>query len=81
VGPGSLIQLAPRFRTLVAREVSSEDVAFIQRLIAEHPEASRRELSQELCEAWHRQQANGASRDTVCRGWAARTFRALLAVS
>jgi hypothetical protein len=50
------------------REVSAEDVVFIQRLIAEHPEASRRELSQKLCEAWHWQQANGAPRDMVCRG-------------
>jgi hypothetical protein len=50
------------------REISSEDVAFIQRLIAEHPGVSRRELSQRLCEAWHWQQANGAPRDMVCRG-------------
>ncbi len=50
------------------REIGSEDVAFIQRLIAEHPRASRRELSQILCEAWHWQQANGAPRDMVCRG-------------
>lgn len=50
------------------REVSSEDVAFIRRLIVEHPRASRRELSQKLCEAWHWQQANGAPRDMVCRG-------------
>jgi hypothetical protein len=50
------------------REIGSEDVAFIQRLIAEHPEASRRELSQKLCEAWHWQQVNGAPRDMVCRG-------------
>lgn len=50
------------------REIGSEDVTFIQRLIAEHPRASRRELSQKLCEAWHWQQANGAPRDMVCRG-------------
>lgn len=50
------------------REIGSEDVAFIQRLIAEHPEASRRELSQKLCEVWHWRQANGAPRDMVCRG-------------
>jgi hypothetical protein len=49
-------------------EISAEDVAFIQRLIAEYPGASRRELSQRLCEAWHWQQANGAPRDMVCRG-------------
>lgn len=50
------------------REVSAEEVAFIQRLIVEHPGASRRELSQKLCEAWQWQQTNGAPRDMVCRG-------------
>ena len=50
------------------REIGSEDVAFIQQLIAAHPPASRRELSQKLCEAWNWQQANGAPRDMVCRG-------------
>jgi hypothetical protein len=50
------------------REIGSDEVAFIQRLIAEHPRASRRELSQKLCEAWHWQQANGAPRDMVSRG-------------
>lgn len=50
------------------REISSEEVAFIRRLIAEHPALSRRALSQKLCDAWHWQQANGAPRDMVCRG-------------
>ena len=50
------------------REIGLEDVAFIQRLMAEHPEASRRELSQKLCEAWDWRQANGAPRDMICRG-------------
>lgn len=50
------------------REVSPDDAAFILRLIAEHPAASRRELSQKLCEAWNWRQANGAPRDMVCRG-------------
>lgn len=50
------------------REISSEDVAFIRRLIAEHPDLSRRALSQKLCAAWQWQQANGAPRDMVCRG-------------
>jgi hypothetical protein len=49
------------------REVRSEDVAFIQRLIAEHPGASRRELSQKLCEAWRWRQANGARAHGVSR--------------
>ena len=50
------------------REISSEDVASIRRLIAEHPGASRRALSAKLCDAWQWQQANGAPRDMVCRG-------------
>ncbi|MGH8524788.1 MAG: Druantia anti-phage system protein DruA, partial [Gammaproteobacteria bacterium] len=36
-------------------------------LIAEHPRASRRELSRRLCEAWNWRQHNGTLRDMVCR--------------
>jgi hypothetical protein len=50
------------------RAVSEGDVAFIRALIAEHPGASRRELSRKLCTAWNWVQANGAPRDMVCRG-------------
>lgn len=50
------------------REISAEEIVFIQRLIAEHPRASRRALSQQLCEACGWKQANGAPRDMVCRG-------------
>ena len=50
------------------REVKASDVAFIQALIAEDPEASRRALSKKLCEAWNWVQPNGALRDMVCRG-------------
>jgi Domain of unknown function (DUF4338) len=50
------------------RAVSASDVAFIRALIAEHPGASRRELSRKLCTAWNWVQANGAPRDMVCRG-------------
>lgn len=50
------------------REVSTEDVSFIRRLLAEHPESSRRQLSQHLCTAWGWMQPNGALRDMVCRG-------------
>ena len=53
-----------RFR---GREISSDDVAFIKQLIATHPAASRRALSQKICEAWNWVQANGALRDGVCR--------------
>jgi hypothetical protein len=50
------------------REISTEEIVFIQRLIAAHPGASRRALSTKLCEAWQWKQANGAPRDMVCRG-------------
>jgi hypothetical protein len=48
--------------------VTAEDVASIRALIAAHPGASRRELSQRLCAAWNWVQPNGALRDMVCRG-------------
>jgi Domain of unknown function (DUF4338) len=50
------------------RVVTSEDILFIEQLIAANPRASRRRLSQKLCEAWQWKQANGALRDMVCRG-------------
>lgn len=50
------------------RVITPDDITFIHRLIAEHPKASRRKLSAQLCEAWQWRQANGALRDMVCRG-------------
>ncbi len=50
------------------RAVTSSDIDFIRKLIAEHPGSSRRELSRKLCQAWNWVQANGALRDMVCRG-------------
>ena len=50
------------------RLITSEDILFIEQLIAAHPRASRRRLSQKLCEAWQWKQPNGALRDMVCRG-------------
>jgi hypothetical protein len=50
------------------RVVTAEDILDIRELIAIHPRASRRRLSQKLCEAWQWKQANGALRDMVCRG-------------
>lgn len=50
------------------RTVTDEEIDFIRRLVAEHPTASRRRLSEKLCEAWQWKQANGAPRDMVCRG-------------
>lgn len=58
------------------RAVTGCDVAFIRALIAEHPRASRRELSRKLCTAWNWVQANGALRDMVCRGLMLKLHRA-----
>lgn len=49
------------------RVVTSSDVAAIRALIAAHPDASRRQLSARLCEAWDWRQPNGELRDMVCR--------------
>ena len=49
------------------REVTEDDVTFIEELIAANPGASRRALSKLLCEAWDWRQANGELRDMVCR--------------
>jgi hypothetical protein len=50
------------------RIVTDTDVAFVQRLIAAYPSATRRALSHRLCEAWNWVQPNGVLRDMVCRG-------------
>jgi hypothetical protein len=50
------------------RVVTAEEIAFIRELIAKNRRASRRRLSEKLCEAWQWKQANGALRDMVCRG-------------
>jgi hypothetical protein len=50
------------------RVVTAEDILYIRELIVAHPRASRRRLSEKLCEAWQWKQANGALRDMVCRG-------------
>ena len=50
------------------RAVSDEDVLFIRELIGCHPEASRRRLSELLCEAWNWRQPNGVLKAMVCRG-------------
>ena len=50
------------------RRISAADILHIRELIAANPRASRRRLSQKLCEAWEWKQANGVLRDMVCRG-------------
>src|SRR5210317_2004509 len=58
------------------RQASSEDVAFISRLIAANPDDSRRGLSVKLCQAWNWVQPNGTLRDMVCRGFMLALHRA-----
>lgn len=58
------------------REVTRQDVAFIRKLIADNPRASRRALSFAVCEAWNWKQDNGAPCDTVCRGLMLQLHRA-----
>lgn len=50
------------------RVVDDADVLFIRELIGGHPEASRRRLSELLCEAWNWRQPNGVLKAMVCRG-------------
>jgi hypothetical protein len=58
------------------RAVTDVDLVFINQLIADNPESSRRDLSRKLCEAWNWRQANGALRDMVCRGLMLQLHRA-----
>ncbi len=48
--------------------ITSEDVKFINQLIADNPTESRNALSIRLCKVWNWVQANGALRDMVARG-------------
>ena len=59
------MQEALRYRH---RVITDEDLIFIRKLIADHPQLSRRKLSEQLCGAWNWVQANGAPRSMVCRG-------------
>lgn len=62
------------------REIRSTDTAFIQRLIAQNPQWSRRRLSAQLCRAWNWVQPNGTLRDMVCRSLLLQLHRAGLIV-
>ncbi len=50
------------------RVVTEADLAAIRALIAAHPAASRRALSEQLCAAWDWRQPNGTLCAMVCRG-------------
>jgi len=53
--------------TYRGKTVTEKDIAFINELIAGHPDMSRWALSRELCRLWNWVQPNGALRDMVCR--------------
>jgi hypothetical protein len=49
------------------RSVTRKDIATISRIIASHPDKSRRFISQEVCRRWDWRQPNGVLKDMVCR--------------
>lgn len=63
----TLPDMEPTF-TYRQRVVTEADVGFIRQLIAQHPAASRRRLSEQLCQAWHWVQPNGTLCAMICRG-------------
>ena len=48
--------------------IGRAEIGFVRELIQANAQASRRELSLELCRAWNWVQPNGALKDGVCRG-------------
>jgi hypothetical protein len=58
------------------RVATTEDVEFINNLMARNPNDSRWALSKKLCQEWNWVQANGALRDMVCRGFMLALHRA-----
>jgi hypothetical protein len=54
--------------TYRGRNIVPDQVAFIRQAIANAPDASRRALSLQICEAWGWIQPNGIPCDALCRG-------------
>jgi len=54
--------------TYRGKDITSDDIVFINQLIDDNPDASRWSLSKKLCLAWNWVQPNGVLRDMVCRG-------------
>lgn len=52
---------------LQGREIGLEDLRLIDQLIGEHPQWSRRRLSQELCAQWQWRSAAGQAKDMAAR--------------
>jgi hypothetical protein len=61
---GAMSEIILRYR---GRSVTHVDLDFIRQLLAAHPQASRRQLSALLCQAWNWVQPNGQLRDMICR--------------
>lgn len=53
--------------TYRGRDLYPADIDFIRKLIADHPEARRQELSRRLCQAWNWEQPNGQLKGMICR--------------
>jgi hypothetical protein len=53
--------------TYRGRSVTKQDIATVRRVIAAHPDKSRRFISQEVCRIWDWRQPNGVLKDMVCR--------------
>ncbi len=53
--------------TYRGRCIDEEDIATIRKIISDHPEKSRRFISQEVCRVWNWRQQNGFLKDMVCR--------------
>jgi len=49
------------------RLITTEDVEFLCKVIADYPKESRRALSQRVCREWNWVQPNGALKDGICR--------------
>jgi hypothetical protein len=58
------------------RDITALDVQSLRGLIASHPKATRRRLSEIVCEAWNWRQPNGALCGMQCRGLMLSLFRA-----
>jgi hypothetical protein len=50
------------------RSVGQKEITFLRELIASRPEASRRAISIDVCNAWRWAQPNGTLCDALCRG-------------
>jgi hypothetical protein len=50
------------------RSITSDDIDFVRKLIADHPKDGRCALSRRVCQAWSWAQPNGHLKDMVCRG-------------